>query len=361
VSTTRRVALAVLATTAASWSRAQQPAAPLRIGFQKGSLNLALLKSYGLLEQRLTPAQVARVQWTEFPAGPQLLEALALGSVDLGATGDAPPVFAQAAGKDVVYVGAEPPKPDSSALLVKPDSPLKTLADLKGRRVALQKGSSAHFLAVQAVKRAGLAWADIQPIYLPPAEARAAFERGAVDAWAIWDPYYAAAEISGELRTLATSRGLTSNNTFYLASRALSQQPALLKAIFQALTDADARAQADRRDAVARYAEFAGLPAATVLRMVERRGASPVTPLTPALIAEQQQVADAFAELGLIPRPIRVRDAVSPSSKASLGRSPEGTAVHAGSTGMHVAIPGRLGSGPALGPQASQDDQRTTP
>ena len=346
--TTRRAAVAIIATTASVWTRAQS--APLRIGFQKGSFNLALLKSYGLLEQRLPGT---KIQWTEFPAGPQLLEALALGSVELGATGDAPPVFAQAAGKEVVYVGAEPPKPDSSAVLVKPDSPLKTLADLKGRRIALQKGSSAHFLTVQAVKKAGLTWADIQPIYLAPADARAAFERGSVEAWAVWDPYYAAAEVTGELRALATSRGLTNNNTFYLASRALSRDSALLKTLFQAMTDTDTRVRADRKDAVQRYADFAGLPLATVYKMVERRGAAPVGPLTAQLAKEQQQVADAFAELGLIPRPIRVLDAVSPSSKASLGRSPEGTAMHAGSTGMHIAIPGRLGSGPAPGPQVS--------
>ncbi|KQY81837.1 MULTISPECIES: aliphatic sulfonate ABC transporter substrate-binding protein [Roseateles] len=314
--TTRRAAVAILATTASLWVRAQ--GAPqlqhLRIGFQKGSLNLALLKSYGLLEQRLPGT---KIQWTEFPAGPQLLEALALGSVDLGATGDAPPVFAQAAGKDVVYVGAEPPKPDSSAVLVKPDSPLRTLADLKGRRVALQKGSSAHFLTVRAVKKAGLAWADIQPVYLPPADARAAFERGSVDAWAVWDPYYAAAEVTGELRALATSRGLTSNNTFYLASRALSRDTALLKTLFQALTDTDTRARAERRDAVQRYAEFAGLPLATVYRMVERRGAAPVGPLTADIVKEQQLVADSFTELGLIPRSIRVADAIAtPIGKA---------------------------------------------
>ncbi|KQW51974.1 MULTISPECIES: aliphatic sulfonate ABC transporter substrate-binding protein [unclassified Roseateles] len=307
--TTRRAAVAILATTAAVWSRARADAsAQLRIGFQKGSLNLALLKSYGLLAQRLPGT---RVQWTEFPAGPQLLEALALGSVDLGATGDSPPVFAQAAGKDVVYVGAEPAKPDSSALLVKPDSPLKTLADLKGRRVAFQKGSSAHFLTVQALKRAGLAWSDIQPVHLPPADARAAFERGSVDAWAVWDPYYAAAEVTGELRALVTSRGLTNNNTFYLASRSLSQQPTLLRTLFQALTDTDTRARADKREAVQRYADFAGLPAATVQRMVERRGPAPVGPLTADLIRDQQQVADAFAELGLIPRPIRIADALA--------------------------------------------------
>ena len=342
----RRTALAaMLSVTAASWwpaARANTPAAAqpaqLRIGFQKGSFNLVLLKSLGLLgnvgpsageyagplprgEAGLAwerPGAVARrqrlpgttVSWVEFPAGPQLLEALAVGSVDIGATGDSPPVFAQAAGKDLLYVGAEPPKPDTSAILVKPEAPLKTLADLKGRRIALQKGSSAHYLVVQAVKRGGLQWADIQPVYLPPADARAAFERGSVDAWAIWDPYYAAAEIDSHVRALVTSRNLTGNNTFYLASRAFARHEALVHQVFAALTETDAYVQAYRKESAQRYADFAGLGLATVHRLLERRTAAPVAALTPALVADQQRVADAFAQLGLIPKPIRVADAV---------------------------------------------------
>jgi sulfonate transport system substrate-binding protein len=311
---TRRVALGGLAggLTWPAWrgAHAALPAdAPLelRVGFQKGSINLALLKSLGLLDKHLPRVPV---QWVEFPAGPQLLEALAVGSVDIGATGDAPPVFAQAAGKALLYVGAEPPKPDSSAVLVKPDAPLRTLADLKGRRVALQKGSSAHFLTVQAVAKAGLAWADIQPVYLPPADARAAFERGSVDAWAVWDPYYAAAEVDGKVRVLTTSRGLTGNNSFYLAAPGLAARPATVAAIFTALTETDAWVQKNREEAAKRYADFAGLGLATVLRVLQRRQPSPVAPLTPELVAEQQKVADAFAALGLIPRPIQVAQAV---------------------------------------------------
>jgi sulfonate transport system substrate-binding protein len=308
----RRTTLRLLALTAASWfgaagrSQAQTVGQPLRIGFQKGSINLVLLKSLGLLEKRHAGA----VHWIEFPAGPQLLEALAVGSVDFGATGDSPPVFAQAAGKDLFYVGAEPPKPDSSALLVRPDAPLKTLADLKGRRLALQKGSSAHFLAVNAVKKGGLQWSDIQPVYLAPADARAAFERGSVDAWAIWDPYYAAAEIDGSVRVLATSRGLTSNNSFYLASRGLAANEPFLRSLFAALTEADAFVQNHRKEAAQRFAQFSGLGLATVHRVLERRPPSPVAPLTPGLIAEQQQVADAFAQLGLIPKPLQVAEIV---------------------------------------------------
>ena len=310
----RRAALRVLALAAAGWSglrpatAAPQPAPwpqlpQLRIGFQKGALSLVLAKSLGLVDQRFPGTAVS---WVEFPAGPQLLEALAVGSVDIGVTGDSPPVFAQAAGKDLFYVGAEPPKPDGSALLVKPDSPLKTLADLKGRRIALQKGSSSHFMVVQAVKKAGLQWRDIEPVYLAPADARAAFERGAVDTWAIWDPYYAAAEVGGQVRVLATGRGLSSNNSFYLASRALTANEPALRAFFAAVTDADTYLQTHRKESAERFAQYAGLDLATVHRVLERRPPSPVGPLTPALIADQQQVADAFAQLGLIPKPLQV-------------------------------------------------------
>ncbi|MBI3369126.1 MAG: aliphatic sulfonate ABC transporter substrate-binding protein [Burkholderiales bacterium] len=253
--------------------------AELHIGFQKGSLNLAVLKGLGLLGKHLPGTKVS---WVEFPAGPQLLEALAVGSIDFGGVGDSPPVFAQAAGKDLFYVGAEPAKPLSSAVLVKPDVPLKTLADLKGKRVAAQKGSSSHFLLVAALRKAGLQWSDITPVYLPPADARAAFERGAVDAWVISDPYYAAAEIACVVRVLVTSQGLTNNNTFYLASRGLTQREPVLKALFAALTETDDHVQSHRKELAQLFADFSGLGLATVHRVLERRNPSPVGPLTPA-------------------------------------------------------------------------------
>lgn len=308
--TRRRLLAGTAASLALVATGVRAAAAPkeLRIGFQKGSLNLLLLKQRGLLEQRLPDT---RVSWTEFPAGPQLLEGLAVGSIDFGATGDSPPVFAQAAGKDLLYVGAEPPKPDSSALLVRQDSGLNALADLKGRKIALQKGSSAHYLLVQIVRKAGLQWSDITPVYLAPADARAAFERGSVDGWVIWDPYYAAAEVGGGVRVLVTSRGLTGNHTFYLAARGFaSRHPGTLTVLFDGLTEADAYAQAHRQETAQLYAQVTGLPEDTVLRVLARRNPSPVAPLTPELVAEQQRVADAFRELGLIPRRIEVAQAV---------------------------------------------------
>ena len=220
----------------------------LRIGYQKSAVNLVILKQQGVLEKRFPKTKVS---WIEFPAGPQLLEALSAGALEFGLTGDAPPVFAQAAGKDLVYAGAEPSKPDSSAILVLKDSPVRTLADLKGRKIALQKGSSAHYLLVRAVDQAGLQWSDIQPIYLAPADARAAFERRSVDAWAIWDPFYAATELAIQPRVITTGRGLSGNNSFYLASLPLAtRHPDVIGALFDELTRADRFAQEQRPAAI---------------------------------------------------------------------------------------------------------------
>jgi sulfonate transport system substrate-binding protein len=291
----------------------------LRIAFQKGSIGLALLKQRGTLERRLPQYAIT---WIEFPAGPQLLEALALGSADIGAVGDTPPIFAQAAGKDLVYVGVEPPRPDSSALLVLKDSPVRSLADLKGRKIAFQKGSSAHYLTVRALEKAGLTYKDIDPVYLPPADARAAFERGSVDAWAIWDPYYAAAELLAPTRTLATGRDLTSNNSFYLAARGFAERNGeLIGVLFDELNKTDAFLHEQRKEAVALYSTFSGLEPEVVNTVFARRKRANITALTPAIVDDQQHVADTFERLGLIPKPIRVAEIVWQPGRVALSKT----------------------------------------
>ena len=321
-SSRRRHLLRVLAVTAgawsltspitggAAWAQSGTDKAPelLRIGYQKSAVNLVILKQQGVLEKRFP---TTKVQWIEFPAGPQLLEALSVGSLEFGLTGDSPPVFAQAADKDLVYAGAEPPKPDSSAILVPKESPLTKLEELKGKKVALQKGSSAHYLLVRAVEKAGLQWSDITPIYLAPADARAAFERRSVDAWAIWDPFYTATELSIPTRALTTGRGLSSNNSFYLASKPFAtQHAASIVVLFEELTRADRFAQEHRPETIKLISAFSGLDAGVVSLFLQRRPKSPVSPISASIAADQQRVADAFHQLGLIPKPVRVADIV---------------------------------------------------
>jgi sulfonate transport system substrate-binding protein len=281
----------------------------LRIGFQKGGGLLGLLKAQGRLEKTLA-AQGWGLTWHEFPAGPQLLEAMSAGSVDFGYTGAPPPIFAQAADKDIVYVGAEPSGPSAEAIVVKAGSPLAGVADLKGKRVAVQKGSSANFLLVAALQKASVAFSDIEPIYLPPADARAAFESDRVDAWTIWDPYLAAIQSSLKVRVLADYTGLLRTNSFYESSRAFSaKSPQQLSLVLEELARTGAWAVANPAAVAEQLAPQLGLPT-KVVETWQRRTLYGVLPVEGAAIATQQKVADTFFDQKLIPKRIDVATAV---------------------------------------------------
>jgi len=297
---------------AAPLARAAAPLREIRIGYQKYG-TLTLLKGRGTLEQRLKASNVA-VKWTEFPAGPQLLEGLNVGSIDFGTVGEAPPIFAQAAGAALVYVGNEPPSPASEAIVVPRTSTLRSLADLKGKKIALNKGSNVHYLLVKALEKANIPYTGIQPVYLPPADARAAFERGAVDAWVIWDPFLAAAEKQLGARVLASGEGLVANHQFYLSSRGFAQQhPDIVRIVIEELAKVDAWGSAHPQEVSAILSAQTGLPP-EVVALAASRYAYGVKPVTPRVLAEQQKIADVFHGLKLIPKPIAVREAQPPAT-----------------------------------------------
>ena len=290
---------------ASTWA-ADNPA-ELRIGFQKSASVFVLQKSQRSLEKRLVPLGVA-VKWVEFPAGPQLLEGLNVGSIDVGYVGEAPPIFAQAAGANFVYVVFDPAAPGAEAIIVPKTSAIRTVADLKGKKVALNKGSNVHYLLVRVLQNSGLAYADVQPVFLPPADARAAFERGAVDAWAIWDPFLAAAQTQLGARIVADGQGAVNNYAYYLAERQYAEKyPQVLDVLFEDLREQGALINQDPAKAAARVAPLQGLDPEVVERAL-RRNPSGVAPVTAAIAAQQQKIADVFAELKLIPKPIRVAD-----------------------------------------------------
>lgn len=282
--------------------------ATLRIGYQKGSISLVLAKQHRLLEQRFANT---RVQWIEFPAGPQMLEALNIGSLDIGSTGDIPPIFAQAAGADLLYIGAEPAKPKAEVILVPKNSPITSVAELKGKRVALQKGSSAHNLLLRSLASVGLSMRDVQPVYLAPADARAAFERGSIDAWAIWDPYYSAIDLEGKARLLADGEGLGLIGPFMLGARGYVEANGdFIKRLLAQISEAEALTRTDEAGSVRVLAQFMGLPEEVVRRSFSHRPASPVIPVSEHIVAAQQRTAQLFYENRLLPRQVDIAGAV---------------------------------------------------
>ena len=316
----RRTTLGLLFSAVAGVMAAGMPAAAqaqakgevqVRIGYQKYG-TLTLLKGRGTLEKRLAEQGVG-VKWTEFPAGPVLLEGLNVGSIDFGTVGEAPPIFAQAAGANLVYVGNEPASPASEAIVVPKGSGLRTLADLKGKKIALNKGSNVHYLLLKALEKAGVAYADIQPVFLPPADARAAFERGSVDAWAIWDPFLAAAEKQLGARVLADGKGLVANYQFYLASRTYAEKnPDILRIVLDEVAKVDDWGRNNPEEVATILSAQTGL-GKDVVALAASRYAYGVKPVSVDVIASQQRVADAFSSLKLIPKPILVKDALLPA------------------------------------------------
>ena len=280
----------------------------LNIGFQKYGI-LPIVKERGVLEKALAEHNI-NVKWVEFPAGPQLLEGLNVGSVVLGESGEAPPIFAQAANANLVYVANQPAAPAAEALIVPKDSTIQTVQDLKGKRVALNKGSNVHYLLLKLLEKNNLSLSDFEVVYLPPADARAAFERGAIDAWVIWDPFFAAAEQQIGARVIATGENLVSNHQFYLADRKFAQtHPEVLKKVIAELNATTQWVSANKDEASQLLVEPTGLSFDILKSSISRMGFG-VTPISADIIREQQYVADAFYQQKLIPNKINIEAAV---------------------------------------------------
>ncbi len=285
---------------------AQGTARILRIGNQKGLLSL--LKGRGTLEKRLSPLGVS-VKWTEFTAGPVQLEALNVGSIDFGDVGEAPPIFAQAAGAPLAYVGATVPRPASEGVLVPKGSPIRTVADLRGKKIALNKGSNVHYFIVKLFEKHGLPYSDLNLVYLPPADARAAFEKGSIDAWVIWDPFLAAAEKTLDAHILADATGVVGNRAYYFSSLPyVEKNQDVTKIVIEELNAVDQWGKANQAQLATELSALWGIPKPVVDVAVARQGFG-TTPITRAILAEQQKIADTFFDLKLIPKKINLLDA----------------------------------------------------
>ena len=280
----------------------------LNIGFQKYGL-LPVIKARGSLETALEKQHV-KVKWVEFTAGPQLLEGLNVGSVSLGEVGEAPPIFAQAANANLVYVANQPAMPTAEALIVQKDSPIQSIKDLKGKRVALNKGSNVHYLLLKLLEANNLKLDDIQVVYLPPADARAAFEKGAVDAWVIWDPFFAAAEQQIGARVIANGENLVKNYQFYMADRKFAEQnPEVVKAVINELNVAADWMTKNQDEAAKILEKPTGLDASILKTSIGRMNLG-VQPISNQVATQQQYVADAFYNQKLIPNKINIQTAI---------------------------------------------------
>ncbi|MCO6177084.1 aliphatic sulfonate ABC transporter substrate-binding protein [Ciceribacter sp. RN22] len=312
---TRRQGLALLGASAAALAmpniRTAAASGNFRIGWQKNGV-LALAKRTGAIEKRLAPRGVT-VTWSEFTSGPPLLEALGAGALDFVPTGDVPPLFAQAAGGNLVYVGTYKGTAAGSAILVHKQSPIQAIGDLKGRKVAFKRGSSAHNFTVKALRKAGLTVADIEALDLTPPDAAAAFKTGGIDAWSIWDPYFAIAEADPDTRVLTTAEGIVDSWSFFLGNGDfVRDQSEVIVEVLDELARTGVWAQANLDQTIPAIAEITGVPEPVTRTVLTRRGADlgKVQTLGDEAVAYQQALADEFHDLGILPKKLAITDIV---------------------------------------------------
>ena len=302
--------IAAVVVASANVAQAQNQSDQIRIGYQKSSTLTAVLKANGELEKALAPLGV-RISWHEFTSGLPLLEAINTGNIDFGAdVADTVPLFAQAAGAKLAYIAEESASPSAQAILVSAESPIKTLADLKGKKIAVTKGAGSHFLLLAALAKSGLTFKDISPAYLTPADGRAAFIGGNVDAWVAWDPFLTSTQRQSNARILSDgSNGLARYKRYYLSSAAFADRRGdVLNVIYGKLDETGKWVKAHPKEAAALLAGLWGIDAPTVEEANSHRSYQIGVVTSPGL-SEQQRIADAFYAEGLLPIKVNAGDA----------------------------------------------------
>ncbi|STQ68832.1 Putative aliphatic sulfonates-binding protein precursor [Hafnia alvei] len=280
----------------------------LRIGYQKFG-NLGMLKARQSLEERFVQQGVT-VLWSEFPAGPQLLHALQNNEIDFGATGEVPPILAQAQNSSLIYVAYEPPSPHSVAMVVAQNSPIYHCSDLRGKRIAVNRGSNVHYLLLQMLDEHGLTLDDVRVNYTPLRYPLTPSDFHSVDAWMMWDPLLSDAQLSGDMRIIEDGHGKVLNQQFYLSRRDFAQRSAdLLKIVLDELKQTGIFIATHPENAAQLLSQELGLPQASLALALSRRQHEPRA-INRTVMRDQQTIADRFYALGLISKAIKIREAV---------------------------------------------------
>jgi sulfonate transport system substrate-binding protein len=280
----------------------------IRIAYQRGGI-LVIAQQQKMLEKFFQPRGI-EVVWKVFPYSNPALEAINVGSIDFSSSGNAPVIFAQSAGFDIQYAATQPSGDGGEGIVVLPESKLQNVAELKGKRIAVAKGTSSHYFLAAALEKADLKYEDITPVFLAPSDAPTALTRGDVSAWVVWDPYLALAQKKLNGQVIAALGPDIKSNNFLVARRGFaSEHPETLRDVLIQLGTIGAWAQGHRDEIAAQLAEITGI-AVDIQRLAAERANYAITPVSESVVQQQQAVADQFFKLGVIPKSITVRDAV---------------------------------------------------
>ncbi|WP_249975971.1 aliphatic sulfonate ABC transporter substrate-binding protein [Vreelandella olivaria] len=278
----------------------------LRIGYQRSSTLMSVLRNDNSLEEKLAEQGVT-IEWYEFTSGLPMLESLNVGNIDISAdVADTVPIFAQAAGADLTFYASEAPSPSGQALIVLEDSEIETLEDLAGKRITVTRGAGNHYLLIAALESVGLTLDDVRVSYLPPSDARAAFAQGNVDAWIAWEPFLSTSRATLETRTITDgSDGLASYTRYYLAATPyVEAYPEVISTVYEALNEAGKWVTENPEEAAELLAPLWGNLDPEIVQTANQNRSYDVQPMTLEGLSEQQKIADAFLAADILPHAV---------------------------------------------------------
>jgi sulfonate transport system substrate-binding protein len=268
----------------------------LNVGSQRGGTK-ALLLSSGALD-----GAPYHVEWSEFPAAQNLLEAIGAGAVDVGLAGDAPFQFAYQSGQPIKAVGglsAKPRPQGALAILVPRDSTIRDVADLRDKRIATGRGSIGHYTLLRVLEAHGLKPTDVTISFLSPGDAKAAFDSGSIDAWSTWSPYVPTA-LAGGARIVADGADYFDDYAFDVANaNSAIDKRSLLADFLKREARAYAWAKTHPTDFAKVLSHETGLPEPVALYHVTHQPLVRV-PIDDTVKAEQKQVVGHFRSAGAL-------------------------------------------------------------
>jgi len=283
--------------------------APLRVGDQRGNAR-AVLEASGVLA---AGSFGDRIAWSEFPAAAPLVEALNAGAIDAGLVGDAPFTFGAAAGAPIRAIAATRENREGLAILVAKDSPYQSIRDLRGKRIATGRGSIGHQVVLAALEKEGLPLDAVTLVFLLPADAKAAWTRGSVEAWATWEPYVSQEEVLNGARRVANGEGITPGLSFVAArTDAIAARRDDLSEFVRRLAAARAWANTNVEGYARTWSGLMNVPAPVAEHWFRRAGTR-VAPIDDFVVGGQQQNIDLYTRAGLVRRRIEARDLLDPS------------------------------------------------
>ncbi|MBH8562854.1 sulfonate ABC transporter substrate-binding protein [Nostoc sp. CENA67] len=281
----------------------------LRMGYQSSG---DIVRVRGVLEKRLSPLGI-KVEWAQFAQGPQLMEAMNVGKIDVGSVGETPPIFAQAAGARIVYLAGRRLTQNSgagSAIVVPKGSPIKTLAGIKGQKVVFQKGSASHYFIIQALKEVSLKYSDIQVLSMPNVEARGAFIQGTIPVWVTGDPHLALVEKLHGARVLRDAKNIGTPGGYYVGTREFAKDnPELVRIILEEIDKNGQWAEANRKEVAKLVAPILKIDL-PIQEIISGRSNFRLKGITPELMKDQQRIADLFYNEKILPKKIDVQEAL---------------------------------------------------